>query len=80
MHTIAPKWRQLGIALGFDSSDLDTIEATCRDVLVCSEKLFCLWTQKGENYSWRGLLTALEDADFLNLTKDLRTALDHLSS
>ena len=76
MNTVSSRWREFGIALGFQSSDLDAIDTSCQKECVhCTEKLFGKWSQEGQNYSWDGLITALEDANFHNLVCDLKKAL-----
>lgn len=76
---IVPKWREVGIALGFATSSLDAIAINCSgDVAVCTEKLFTAWEREGANFSWDGLIEALHDANFKNLARDIKNALPHV--
>ena len=76
MKTIAPRWRDVGIAFGLDSSDLNSIETSClRDVKRCTEQVMITWLEKGMGCTWKGLMEALEDAEFFDLAIKLKNVL-----
>ena len=78
MDTVAPQWRDLGIALSFVSPELDTIEEAClRNPKRCIERLFSQWFTWQSGYSWKMLIEALEVANFPTLARDLKRALPH---
>ncbi len=73
---MAPKWRDLGANLGFDSAQLDTIElSSLKDVSRCAGALFGEWQRKTSGYNWGMLIDALEDADFAELARETKEAL-----
>ncbi len=68
MSEVTPKWRVFGIALGFDMTELETIELAClRDPEACIQKLFGQWALSKESYSWNGMVEALKDSGLDNL-------------
>ncbi len=72
------RWRDLGIALGFEECELETIEANAlKDVSKCNFGLFCDWARKG-HYTWGTLIRALQDAELEQLAKDVTAALNFL--
>ena len=68
MSDVTPCWRELGVALGFSTTELDTIEKGCfwqpKD---CIQRLFGEWAKSKDSYSWSGLVEALRDAGFNDL-------------
>ena len=81
MDEVTPRWRDLGIALGFSTIDLDTIERGClREARDCIQKLFGEWAQSKDSCSWSGLVEALRDAGFNDLAGRVDEALSTLSS
>ena len=78
MDEVKADWRNIGIALGFSGVDLDTIEeARLRKPDRCIESIFTNWSQRFENYSWNGLITALRRAGFPDLAIRVTNALPH---
>ena len=63
MDTIAPRWKKLGIALGFSGPQLDSIERSkLKDVEDCCLELLEQWLQGrvvGRPLTWRTLLLAM---------------------
>ncbi len=76
---VGAKWRELGSALGFEPEDLDTIDAnSLKDVGNANIALFGKWQRTSEDRSWSRLISALEDADFGVLAKDVTAALEFI--
>ena len=63
MDAIAPRWKKLGIALGFSGPQLDSIERSkLKDVEDCCLELLEQWLQGrvvGRPLTWRTLLLAM---------------------
>ncbi len=68
MSEVTPKWMDFGIALGFNMTELETIELAClRDPRACIRQLFGQWVLSKESYSWNGMVEALNDSGLDNL-------------
>jgi len=68
MDEVKSRWRDFGIALGFSIGDLDAIEQVLRMPGRCIQSVFRDWSQKMSSmYHWKGLITALNKAGFLDL-------------
>ncbi len=68
MREVTPKWMDFGIALGFDMTELETIELACqRDPRACIRQLFGQWALSKESYSWSQMVQALKDSGLDNL-------------
>ena len=69
---ICSQWRELAIALGFPSSEIDTIEeGSLRKPFLCTYGLLQVWFQKSQTASWKELITALNKAGFHDLASRL---------
>ncbi len=80
MTTVAPHWRDFGIALGFKVEALDVIEQSCfHQPRQCMQKLFGEWARSMGNYSWAGLIEALQDSEYDDLADDILKALKQRS-
>ncbi len=80
MEEVTPKWRELGIALGFSIVELDTIDQECfyrpQD---CVQKLFGKWALSKQSYSWNGLIEGLQQSGHDNLAVLVTRALSKRS-
>ena len=58
---ITAKWEDMGIQLGLEQNDLDTIKKDSINVShTCFQNVFALWKQKQcSEYSWTTIYTAL---------------------
>ena len=58
---ITAKWQEMGIQLGLQQNDLDTIKMDSMNVShTCFQCMFGLWKQKQcSKYSWATIYTAL---------------------
>ncbi len=79
MATVAPYWREFGIALGFKLEALDFIERCFHQPRQRMQKLFGDWAHSMDNYSWAGLIEALKDSEHDDLADDILKALKQRS-
>ena len=57
---ITAKWQEMGIQLGLQQNDLDTIQLCSNVPNTCFQNVFGLWKQKQcSEYSWTTICTAL---------------------
>ena len=57
---ITAKWQEMGIQLGLQQNDLDTIQLCSNVPIACFQNVFSLWKQKQcSEYSWTTIYTAL---------------------
>ena len=57
---ITAKWQEMGIQLGLQHNDLDTIQLCSNVPNTCFQNVFGLWKQKQcSEYSWTTICTAL---------------------
>ena len=81
MDSVAGRWRDLAIALGFDQAALDVFH---NDSFGCSEKacskMLQRWIRGGAAMPvcWGVLLQALRDGNFASLAHELSEALKQL--
>lgn len=81
MDAIAPKWKKLGVALGFSGAQLDSIEKSkLKEVDDCCLELLKQWLQGrvvGKLLTWRTLLVAMIQAGHCtNVAQQVWRALD----
>ena len=71
MDTVAPKWKQVAIALDFDGPRIEAIEMGARYMPgdACL-KMFIDWLSRGRDLTWDCLIEALKAAN-LTETADL---------
>lgn len=71
MDTVAPKWKQVAIALDFDGPRIEAIEMGARYMPgdACL-KMFIDWLSRGRDLTWDSLIEALKAAN-LTETADL---------
>ena len=76
---IVNQWREIGILLEIPEPTLDGWWTQTHDVKQCCEKVLGNWLQNPpEDYpaTWHGLLELLDDAEFTDLAKTLKKALE----
>ena len=80
--TVAAKWEELAMALGFDASAIDCIRrdytSDCKEA--CSQML-AKWLETKYNddcrsVSWGVLIDCLEDAEFSSIARELEIIMD----
>lgn len=79
---IAHKWKSLGILLGLEPGEIESIERNCRVDLDRVNKVLKQWIDNATNLpnarkypkSWKGLCQLLDDAELGEVAKELRTA------
>ena len=81
IERVAPDWKDLAIALGFDQSRIKTIEKDYRGSMeeACQE-MFMRWLD-GEHdlaqpCTWNTLISCLRRAAFIDVANSLKTILD----
>ena len=83
MHIIkelAARWKDVGLALDFGSSDLNNIKRDKGNVEDCCMELMDRWLQgtvQTKPVTWETLLEAMEDAQFVELARKLKGILSH---
>lgn len=72
-HELAENWYVLGVGLGVDLDDLETIDGKCNDAQVCLAKLLRIWLKRGGsgNSTYKKLIKALMDVGKRDLAKSL---------
>lgn len=77
---LAARWKDVGLALDFDDSDLNNIERDKGNVEDCCMELMRRWLQgivRTTSVTWETLLEAMEDAQFVELARKLKGILSH---
>ena len=83
-ETLASKWREIGIRIGLDDSQITNIEnpGSGKPPIQCLYEAFRMWQdsltgdeQSEYSYSWDGLLELLKDVEQSILAEDLKEAM-----
>ena len=70
---ITAKWQEMGIQLGLQQNDLDTIQLRTIIPITCFQYVFGLWKQKQcSEYSWTTIYTALTSMNEHHLASTIK--------
>lgn len=80
IDTVAPKWKQVAIALDFDGPKIETIEigAHYQPGDACL-KMFINWLSKGCNLTWNSLIQSLNAAKLTEISDFLSSKIEIVS-
>ena len=84
IETIASKWEQLAMALGFDGHTIDNVKRDFeRDCEGASHKILRKWLEETDSYdnlklpvSWSTLIQCLRDIEYSSLCDDIQMIID----
>ena len=77
INTVAAQWIKLAIALEFDYNTIEAVKSNHSEAELSCIAILSRW-MNGEGQqpaTWETFIQALEDADYLNLAKDLKREL-----
>ena len=79
MDEVKPRWREVGVAMGFSVGDLEAITEEGLGIPGrCILSLFGEWSRKkSSNYLWKGLIAALNKAGFPDLATRVTYAVEN---
>ena len=70
---ITAKWQEMGILLGLEQNDLDTIQLSSNVPKTCFQQVFACWKQKQcSKYSWTTIYTALTSMNEQRLARAIK--------
>ena len=80
IDTVAPKWRQVAIALGFEGPKIETIEmgAHFQPDDACL-KMFIDWLSRGRDLTWKSLIQSLKAANLTEIANLLNSRIEIVS-
>ena len=80
--TVSPMWRDIGLQLNLELSDLNEIRANCQgDVRECCTIMFDRWLKQDTKASWRTVLSACKTVkDNLSSCPDEPLTKDHIKA
>ena len=80
MDTVAPKWKEVAIALGFDGPKIETIEmgAHYQPGDACL-KMFIDWFFSGHDLAWDSLIESLKAANLTETADVLSSTIEIVS-
>ena len=80
VDTVAPKWKQVAIALGFDGPRIETIEmGTHYKPGDACLKMFMEWLSKGHDLTWDSLIQSLKAANLIEIADMLSSTIEIVS-
>ena len=77
IDTVAAKWEELAIALGFEASVIDYIRRDhVHDAKAACRRVLTMWLEEEEEnlcgpVTWTTLIQCLKNAEFSNLAQDI---------
>ena len=80
IDTVAPKWKQVAIALDFDGPRIETIDMGARYMPgdACL-KMFIDWLSRGHDLTWDSLIQSLKAANLTETANLLRSTIEIVS-
>ena len=81
MERVAPRWKQLAVALKFDSCRIQAIDKNCKgNVEDACQEIFMRWLSGDhdlvEPRNWSTLIQCLEQSRFIDIAQSVKVVLN----